>query len=56
MQGTNLIPNIYAVHHDDKIWEKPEVFDPFRHLDGDNKFVKSENVIAFGLGKFRRKY
>ncbi|XP_055350214.1 cytochrome P450 2C3-like isoform X2 [Paramacrobiotus metropolitanus] len=48
---TLIIPNIYAAHHDPKLWEEPEVFDPSRFVDSDGKFAKSPYVIHFSLGK-----
>jgi len=35
---------------DPKIWEDPENFRPERFLDKDNKIIKNEKMIAFGLG------
>lgn len=49
-KGTTVIENLYAVHNDENLWNKPEVFNVERHLDDDGKFVKSPNVIPFGVG------
>ena len=51
-QGTWIMPNIYAIHHDPKIWGDPENFRPERFLSDDGKTVKrNENLLPFSLGK-----
>ena len=42
--------NIWAAHHDPKIWPNPTKFDPSRHLDKDENYVCSGNLIPFGVG------
>jgi cytochrome P450 len=51
-KGTWIMPNIYAIHHDPKIWDDPHNFRPERFLSEDGKTVlKSENLLPFSLGK-----
>ncbi|XP_055350164.1 cytochrome P450 2C3-like [Paramacrobiotus metropolitanus] len=49
--NTLIIPNIYAVHHDPKLWGEAEAFSPSRFVDSDGKFAKSPYVLHFSLGK-----
>ena len=42
--------NFWAVHNDEKLWDKPEVFNPDRFLDDEGKFVRSPHVIPFSVG------
>lgn len=50
--GTTVFANIYAVHHDPKIWGDPEIFRPDRFLNEDKtKFVRNEALIPFAEGK-----
>lgn len=49
-KGTTILENLYAVHNDENLWKKPEEFCVERHLSSDGKFVKSPNVIPFGVG------
>ncbi|CAG7835654.1 unnamed protein product [Allacma fusca] len=51
-KDTWIMPNIYAIHHDPKIWGDPHNFRPERFLSPDGKTViKSDNVLPFSLGK-----
>ncbi|KAI6040001.1 cytochrome P450 [Pisolithus marmoratus] len=59
-QGTSLAFPVYAMHHDDAVYENPNVFEPFRFVDKQNKeFEGSRNqmvalnqdMLSFGLGK-----
>lgn len=47
---TTVLQNVYAVHNDPHTWKDPEVFRVERHLDEGGKFVRSPNVIPFGVG------
>lgn len=49
-KNTVILPNIWAVHHDVKIWKDPDNFRPERFLDK-NEPNKSEFVISFSIGK-----
>ncbi|CAG7828731.1 unnamed protein product, partial [Allacma fusca] len=50
-KGTWILPNIYAIHHDAKLWGDPGNFRPERFLSTDEKTViKNDNVLPFSLG------
>uniref|UniRef100_UPI00358E8965 steroid 17-alpha-hydroxylase/17,20 lyase n=1 Tax=Myxine glutinosa TaxID=7769 RepID=UPI00358E8965 len=50
--GTQVIVNMWAVHHDERQWENPEVFDPGRFLDVDGELLvkKPQSYFPFGAG------
>ncbi|XP_036887801.1 cytochrome P450 2U1 isoform X2 [Sturnira hondurensis] len=50
-KGTVIVPNLWSVHRDPAIWEKPEDFDPSRFLDDEGQLLKKETFIPFGIGK-----
>ncbi|EFA74553.1 cytochrome P450 family protein [Heterostelium album PN500] len=45
-QGDLVLMNIFAIHHNEKYWKDPKVFEPERFIDNNN----AENWIPFGLG------
>ena len=50
-KGTMIIPNMYSVHMNPKLWPEPEKFKPGRFLDSEGKIDKKE-LIPFSLGKY----
>ncbi|OBS74422.1 hypothetical protein A6R68_15042, partial [Neotoma lepida] len=50
-KGTVIIPNLWSLHRDPAIWEKPEDFCPDRFLDDEGQILKKETFIPFGIGK-----
>ena len=50
-QGTMVMPNLWAVHHDVKIWDDPELFKPERFLNSDGSVNRREELIPFSIGK-----
>nr|XP_055152768.1 cytochrome P450 2U1 isoform X1 [Symphalangus syndactylus] len=50
-KGTLILPNLWSVHRDPAIWEKPEDFYPNRFLDDQGQLIKKETFIPFGIGK-----
>lgn len=53
-KGTNLLINIWAMHHDEKFWKHPHTFDPTRFLDDNGKFTggaRDMSYLPFGAGR-----
>ncbi|GAB6030733.1 hypothetical protein CHUAL_007584 [Chamberlinius hualienensis] len=50
-KDTMIIPNLWAVHHDPKIWGDPENFRPERFLNENGQVKNSEYLIPFSVGK-----
>lgn len=50
IKNTEVHANIWAVHHDSRLWKNPDVFDPYRHISPEGKFVRSKYIIPFSLG------
>nr|XP_054754013.1 cytochrome P450 2J4-like [Lytechinus pictus] len=51
-KGTFIVANIWAVHHDPKVWSDPHVFNPDRFLTSeDQKMKQNEAFMLFGLGR-----
>ncbi|XP_075543266.1 vitamin D 25-hydroxylase-like [Dermacentor variabilis] len=52
-KGTTVMPNLWAVHMDPKMWKDPAKFDPTRFLpaDGSALTARPEHVIPFSIGK-----
>ncbi|MCT2593281.1 cytochrome P450 [Streptomyces sp. N2-109] len=48
--GTEVLYSIYAVHHDPKLYENPEAFDPDRWLPERAKGVPRSAFMPFGAG------
>lgn len=49
-KGSVIVPNLWAVHRDPNVWEKPDDFNPSRFLDENGQLLKKETFIPFGLG------
>lgn len=50
-KGTVVLPNLWSVHRDPAIWEKPDEFYPNRFLDDQGHLIKKETFIPFGIGQ-----
>uniref|UniRef100_A0A914X294 Unspecific monooxygenase n=1 Tax=Plectus sambesii TaxID=2011161 RepID=A0A914X294_9BILA len=51
-EGTVIVPQISAVHMDEKHFLQPKTFDPSRFLEADGRTVKKvDQLIPFSLGK-----
>ncbi|NWS53693.1 CP2U1 protein, partial [Chunga burmeisteri] len=50
-KGSVIVPNLWSVHRDPNIWEKPDEFRPSRFLDENGQLIKKEAFIPFGMGK-----
>ncbi|XP_061601327.1 steroid 17-alpha-hydroxylase/17,20 lyase [Cololabis saira] len=51
-KGTRVIINLWALHHDEKEWDNPDVFDPGRFLNskGTGLSIPSSSYLPFGVG------
>ncbi|XP_055027258.2 steroid 17-alpha-hydroxylase/17,20 lyase [Misgurnus anguillicaudatus] len=51
-KGTRVIINLWSIHHDEKEWKNPELFDPERFLNeqGDGLRCPSASYLPFGAG------
>lgn len=52
-KGTQVMFNLWACHHDEKHWENPNKFNPYRWLNEDGKFDSSRNmsILPFSAGR-----
>jgi cytochrome P450 len=51
-KGTQIIANLYTIHHNEEYFPQPEAFKPERFLSSDGKtFKKHEGLLPFGYGK-----
>lgn len=46
-----IIGNIYGIHWDKNVWKDPENFRPERFIDENGQLIRSENVVAFSVGR-----
>ncbi|XP_040905588.1 steroid 17-alpha-hydroxylase/17,20 lyase [Toxotes jaculatrix] len=51
-RGTRVIINLWSLHHDEKEWKDPELFDPGRFLnsEGTGLIIPSSSYLPFGAG------
>ncbi|XP_026795071.3 steroid 17-alpha-hydroxylase/17,20 lyase isoform X1 [Pangasianodon hypophthalmus] len=51
-KGTRVIVNLWSLHHDEKEWKNPELFNPERFLDeeGNSLCCPSLSYLPFGAG------
>ncbi|KAJ3645242.1 hypothetical protein Zmor_022916 [Zophobas morio] len=50
-KGTMIMPLLWAIHMDPKVYKDPEEFRPERFIDSDGKFFKPESFLPFQSGK-----
>ncbi|XP_063397375.1 cytochrome P450 2J2-like [Mytilus trossulus] len=50
-KGAIVVPNLYSVMHDEKVFPDSHKFDPRRFLDSNGKFHAPEKFLPFSLGK-----
>ncbi|XP_071944064.1 cytochrome P450 2U1-like [Antedon mediterranea] len=50
-KGTPVIPNFWAVMHDQTTWHEPEKFKPERFIDENCDVIKIEELIPFSVGR-----
>uniref|UniRef100_A0A4W5RD00 Cytochrome P450, family 17, subfamily A, polypeptide 1 n=1 Tax=Hucho hucho TaxID=62062 RepID=A0A4W5RD00_9TELE len=51
-KGARIIINLWSLHHDEKEWKNPEMFDPGRFLnkEGTGLCIPSPSYLPFGAG------
>uniref|UniRef100_A0A8C5P9M9 Cytochrome P450 2U1 n=1 Tax=Leptobrachium leishanense TaxID=445787 RepID=A0A8C5P9M9_9ANUR len=50
-KDTVVLANLWALHRDPEIWEKPNDFNPSRFIDEHGQILKQEAFIPFGIGR-----
>ena len=56
-KGSQVIGNIWAVHHNPLDWDEPDKFNPCRFLSKDGSaLVLPANFMPFGVGKYNGEY
>jgi cytochrome P450 len=50
-RGANVLIPIYALHHDERFWPEPEVFDPTRFLHEEARSRHRSAYLPFGGGR-----
>ena len=51
-KGTTIMSNLYSVHRNPSVWDKPYEFNPERFLDEDGTVHRREQIIPFSMGRF----
>ncbi|XP_039995838.1 steroid 17-alpha-hydroxylase/17,20 lyase [Xiphias gladius] len=51
-KGTRVIINLWSLHHDEKEWKNPDLFDPGRFLNSEatGLIIPSSSYLPFGAG------
>ncbi|XP_039260151.2 cytochrome P450 2U1-like isoform X1 [Styela clava] len=47
---TTIVPNLWAVHRNPKVFKNPDEFFPERFIDEDEKFIPTDHVMPFCIG------
>jgi cytochrome P450 len=50
-KGSSILVPIYALHHDERFWPEPEVFDPTRFLPDNARRHHRSSYLPFGAGR-----
>ncbi|XP_022102205.1 cytochrome P450 2D27-like [Acanthaster planci] len=50
-KGTTIMPVMWAVMHDPKVWPHPDEFQPERFLDDRGQYHKPEHFLPYGTGR-----
>jgi cytochrome P450 len=50
-RGSSVLIPIHALHHDERFWPRPEVFDPTRFLPGNARSHHRSSYLPFGAGR-----
>ncbi|KAK7048443.1 cytochrome P450 [Favolaschia claudopus] len=49
--GTMVLPNIWAIVHDEELYPNSETFQPERFLNADGQLNTNERILGFGFGR-----
>ncbi|OQV18203.1 Cytochrome P450 2J6 [Hypsibius exemplaris] len=49
--GTWILPNLYFIHHDEKLWKDPFEFRPERFLSAKGEFSEPDTYMPFSVGR-----
>ena len=49
-KGAFILPNLWAVHHDSRLWDEPSKFEPSRFLDSSGNLLQKPELIPFSTG------
>ncbi|XP_043369573.1 cytochrome P450 2U1 isoform X2 [Dermochelys coriacea] len=52
-KGSVIVPNLWSVHRDPNVWERPDDFQPTRFLDENGRLIKRETFIPFGIDCYK---
>ena len=52
-QNTQVIFNLWSMHRDEREWDNPHDFNPYRWLDEDNKYIpgRHKSFLPFSAGR-----
>ncbi|KAF7346529.1 hypothetical protein MSAN_01881000 [Mycena sanguinolenta] len=50
-KGTMVLPNIWAMAHDESMYANPDRFDPERFLNADGHLNADDRILGFGFGR-----
>jgi cytochrome P450 len=50
-KGTTITIAIYAIHHNEKHFDRPDLFRPDRFLDASGSLLKNPKIMPFQIGK-----
>ncbi|KAM4714028.1 cytochrome P450 17A2 [Anableps anableps] len=49
-RGTRVLVNMWSIHHDPRLWDKPDLFNPDRFLDENGQRITPSCFLPFGAG------
>ncbi|KAF8880394.1 cytochrome P450 [Infundibulicybe gibba] len=50
-KGSIIFANIWAMTHDENVYNDPDTFQPERHFDDQGRLSKNDKILAFGFGR-----